>query len=118
MASSTAKQTFEGLYTSTTLEFPESERMLATTTANLASTRQATNPNNQPKGATSMTLHANMTIPEAAEYLRISKGALANLRYQGRGGPPYLRLTPKTILYRRDALDAWLDAAERTGTAA
>ena len=58
-----------------------------------------------------------MTIPEVAAYTRMTKGALANLRYIG-AGPAYLKLTAKSLVYRRDTIDAWLDAAERTGTAA
>ena len=57
------------------------------------------------------------TIPEVAAYTHMTKGALANLRSLGTG-PTYLRLTAKTIVYRRADVDAWLDAAERTGTAA
>lgn len=59
-----------------------------------------------------------MTIAEVAAHTRMTKGGLANLRSLGVGGPPYLRLTAKTIVYRRADVEAWLDAAVRTGTAA
>ena len=57
-----------------------------------------------------------MRIPEAAEYLQMTPGALAQLRYTGKG-PRYMAPTPKTILYKRSWIDEWLQASERTGTA-
>lgn len=52
-----------------------------------------------------------LTTAEAASYSRVKREALAQLRFQGKG-PAYLRPTPRTILYRRSALDAWLRASE------
>lgn len=45
----------------------------------------------------------------------ISKGALSQLRYTGRG-PNFLKPTPKTILYRREDVIAWLENSEHTRT--
>jgi excisionase family DNA binding protein len=57
-----------------------------------------------------------LTISEAAALTRLSRPALAQLRYKG-GGPVYYRLSGKTILYRRSQLEAWMNdcAYDRTG---
>jgi excisionase family DNA binding protein len=47
------------------------------------------------------------TVPEAADYLRVSKSYLDKLRVYG-GGPPFMRLGVRKIAYRRSDLDAWL----------
>lgn len=57
-----------------------------------------------------------LTPREAAEYVRQSTNLLAQLRFKGQG-PKYLKPTPRTVLYRRSDLDAWLNASERTSTA-
>lgn len=49
------------------------------------------------------------TVPEAAAYLRCSKSYLDKLRVLG-GGPPYLRLGKRRIVYRKVDLDAWMNA--------
>jgi hypothetical protein len=51
-----------------------------------------------------------MSRKEAADYVRRTPGALAQMAYLGRG-PKYLRPTTKSVLYRRSDLDAWLDAS-------
>lgn len=58
-----------------------------------------------------------MTIAEACNYLRMTKGALAQLRYTGKG-PRYLKPTPRTVLYKREWCDEWLAASEKLSTAA
>lgn len=57
-----------------------------------------------------------MTPEEVAGYTHVSVVNLAQLRYQGKG-PQYLKPTPRTVLYRRADIDAWLDASVRHGTA-
>lgn len=52
---------------------------------------------------------------EAADHARVSVDLLAQLRFKGTG-PAFLKPTPRTVLYRRSALDAWLNASERTTT--
>lgn len=47
---------------------------------------------------------------EAAQYVHRSPGALAQMAYLGHG-PKYLRPTPKSVLYRKSDLDAWLNAS-------
>ena len=48
-----------------------------------------------------------MTPGEAAEYLRISPLASAKKRWSG-SDVPFIRLSRKTILYRRADLETWL----------
>lgn len=52
-----------------------------------------------------------LTPPEAAAYLRCSKSYLDKLRVYG-GGPTFLRLSKRKILYRKPDLDLW--AAKRS----
>jgi excisionase family DNA binding protein len=52
-----------------------------------------------------------LTPEEAAAYLRVSKSYLDKLRVYG-GGPKFLRLGKRKILYRKQNLAVW--AAERT----
>lgn len=47
---------------------------------------------------------------------QLTKGLLAQLRYTGRG-PRYLAPTPRTIIYRRSDVIAWLENSERSSTA-
>lgn len=54
-----------------------------------------------------------LTRQEAAHYLRLSPQTLANMAVR-REGPPYLKVTRKT-LYRREDLDAWLRAVQGQG---
>lgn len=54
----------------------------------------------------------NMSVSEAAEYLRLSKSTLDRLRLTG-FGPPYAQGQPRgRVIYRRCDLDEWL--AQRT----
>ena len=50
----------------------------------------------------------------------MTKGALAQLRFSGRGGPVWLKPTPKKVVYQESDVIAWLDrsARSRTGDAA
>lgn len=47
----------------------------------------------------------------------MTKANLAQLRFKGQG-PKYLKPSPKIVVYREADVTAWLDASERTGTAA
>jgi predicted DNA-binding transcriptional regulator AlpA len=47
-----------------------------------------------------------LTVPESAAHLRVSKSYLDKLRVYG-GGPSFLRLGARKILYRRSDLDEW-----------
>lgn len=46
----------------------------------------------------------------AARYTGYSRQTMAQWRYLGKG-PKYLRPTPRTIIYRKSDLDAWLSAS-------
>jgi excisionase family DNA binding protein len=50
-----------------------------------------------------------LTTIEAAKYLKVSKSFLDKLRVYG-GGPLFVRLGPRKILYRQGDLDAWMAA--------
>lgn len=52
-----------------------------------------------------------LTPREAAEYTRLTRESLAQLRFRGRG-PRFLKPTPRVVLYRRSALDEFLAASE------
>ena len=61
-------------------------------------------------------LNANMSVEEAASYLRLSKTTLNRWRVQG-CGPAYAQATTKgRVIYRRCHLDAWLAACTRRNT--
>lgn len=47
----------------------------------------------------------------------MTKTNLSQLRFKG-GGPKFLKPTPRTVVYRRADVIAWLEASERTSTAA
>lgn len=48
-----------------------------------------------------------MTTRETAAYLRVTVGALAQMRYRGIG-PDFIRLSSRSIRYRREDLDEWV----------
>lgn len=58
----------------------------------------------------------HMSIEETSAYCNISKQALAQLRYTGKG-PKFLKPTARTVLYRKGDVDDWMDANEQTSTA-
>lgn len=49
------------------------------------------------------------------EMTGMSVGALAQLRYAG-GGPRFYKPTPKTVLYKRSEVIAWIEASARDRT--
>lgn len=63
-----------------------------------------------------------MTTPEsylptlaAAAFLGVHRSFLDRRRTEG-GGPPFVRLSARKIVYARPVLMAWLAARERTST--
>lgn len=60
--------------------------------------------------------NTRLTVDEASAYIPMSKSALAQLRFTGKG-PAFLKPTPRTVLYRKGDIDAWLDGSVRTTTA-
>lgn len=55
------------------------------------------------------------TTAEAAEYVRSTMRHLQKLRQIG-GGPVYSKLSHRTVLYRREDLDAWVAEGLRRNT--
>jgi len=47
-----------------------------------------------------------LQTPAAAAYLGYSASTFEKMRVRG-DGPPYLRLSPRRVIYAVDALDAW-----------
>ncbi|GAA0607972.1 helix-turn-helix domain-containing protein [Paenochrobactrum glaciei] len=56
-----------------------------------------------------------LTSDEAAVYLRSSPSTLAKYRCYG-GGPEFIQVSARKVLYARTALDAWLTNRSRTNT--
>lgn len=54
---------------------------------------------------------------EAASYLRLSTQFLEKARIASNTGPRFVKLG-RRVFYRRDDLDAWIDAQARTSTSA
>jgi len=68
---------------------------------------------NKPETPTSRLASADLlTARETSAYLGVSERTLESWRAKG-GGPIYIKLRWR-IRYRRKALDAWLEANERT----
>ncbi len=58
-----------------------------------------------------------METPKAAERLNFAPGTLAKLRCTG-GGPPFLRLSARKVIYATAALDEWAQSRQFTSTSA
>lgn len=54
-----------------------------------------------------MPSHRLLTTPEAAAYLGVKPGTLADWRWRG-GGPPYRKIGKKAIRYALEDLEAWV----------
>jgi len=54
-----------------------------------------------------------LTEIEAAEILNVHRQTMTSWRYRG-VGPPFVRLSPACIRYRRQDLDEWLEARKVT----
>lgn len=55
--------------------------------------------------------------PEVEEITGITVGALAQLRYHGTG-PRFYKPTPRTVLYKRSEVLAWIESSAHTKTGA
>jgi len=66
------------------------------------------------KAAAALKSAAVLKTDAAAEYLSLSRGRLAKLRWAG-GGPKFVRVG-RTVLYRLTDLDTWLDLNTRSST--
>jgi hypothetical protein len=56
-----------------------------------------------------------LLTPDAAKRLGFAPGTLEKMRVRG-GGPPYLRLSPRRVVYAVDSLDSWARGREFTST--
>ena len=56
-----------------------------------------------------------LTPKQAGEILRMSSHSLAQMRYLG-NGPVYIKISAKTIRYRRADLESWIEAHTQTRT--
>jgi predicted DNA-binding transcriptional regulator AlpA len=56
-----------------------------------------------------------LQTPDAAARLGFAASTLEKLRLTGKG-PPYLRLSPRRIVYEADKIDAWARGREFTST--
>ena len=52
---------------------------------------------------------------QASEITGMSEGALAQLRYCGKG-PRFFKPTRRTVLYRRSEVVAWVEASAQSST--
>ena len=50
-----------------------------------------------------------LTLPQAATLMRMTRAAIAQLRYRG-VGPKFYRLSAKTILYKRSEVTEWMES--------
>ncbi|WP_395644599.1 helix-turn-helix transcriptional regulator [Terricaulis sp.] len=57
-----------------------------------------------------------MTTADVAAYCLLRKNYLERLRCSG-GGPAYLKLSARCVAYRREDVEAWLDARRHINTA-
>ena len=62
-----------------------------------------------------MTTDNLLTVEAAAERLGVHRSFLDRRRCEG-GGPTFLRLSARKIVYRASDLDDWIASAERTST--
>ncbi len=69
-------------------------------------TRQRAQPSNEP---------AYLRTPEAAARLGLAASTLDGMRVRG-NGPPFIRLTPRSVTYAVDVLDTWARARQFTST--
>ena len=56
-----------------------------------------------------------MRTPEAARYVALSESTITKMRLTG-DGPPFVKVGPRAVAYRRADLDAWLEARVRRST--
>ena len=56
-----------------------------------------------------------LTLPQAATLMRMTRAAIAQLRYRGIG-PTFYRLSAKTILYKRSEVIEWMESCACTRT--
>jgi predicted DNA-binding transcriptional regulator AlpA len=58
---------------------------------------------------------ACMRTPEAAKYVALAESTLTKMRLTG-DGPPFVKVGPRAVAYRKADLDLWLAARVRRST--
>ncbi len=58
---------------------------------------------------------ACMRTPDAARYVALSESTLTKMRLTG-DGPPFIKVGPRAVAYRKTDLDAFLEARVRRST--
>lgn len=58
---------------------------------------------------------ACMRTPQAADYVALAVSTLTKMRLRG-DGPPFVKVGPRAVAYRKADLDAWLAARVRHST--
>jgi predicted DNA-binding transcriptional regulator AlpA len=58
---------------------------------------------------------ACMRTPEAANYVALAESTLTKMRLTG-DGPPFVKVGPRAVAYRKADLDEWLSARVRRST--
>lgn len=56
-----------------------------------------------------------LTIEDVCDRLQVTRGALAQMRFEG-VGPRFIKITSKAVRYRESDLDEWVDGRVRTST--
>ena len=56
-----------------------------------------------------------MRTPEAAKYVALAESTLTKMRLTA-DGPPFVKLGPRAVAYRKADLDAWIAARVRRST--
>ena len=56
-----------------------------------------------------------MRTPDAARYVALSESTLTKMRLTG-DGPPFVKVGPRAVAYRKADIDAWLEARVRRPT--
>ncbi len=57
-----------------------------------------------------------LSIEEVAKILGMTRGALATMRFEGRG-PRFLKISARVVRYRESDVNEWLDARTFQSTA-
>jgi predicted DNA-binding transcriptional regulator AlpA len=56
-----------------------------------------------------------LTIDDVCGILSVTRGNLAQMRYEGRG-PRFIKISKKAVRYRESDLDQWIESRVRTST--
>ena len=57
-----------------------------------------------------------ITVEEAASYVGLAKSTLDKFRCYGSGGPTFLKVSSRRVVYDTRDLDSWLESKRRVST--